>query len=200
MRSIVGLWRWRKNPLCRRSDRREAWLALCAVVLIVVISPVVGWLGTSAAHDALLHNIDEQQRSRHQIWATAESVQTRAPLDTDPETAVQSPERHRVVAHWAGPDGSSHKGTVTAKTRVQPGERFRVWTDAHGRVVKSPMNPGTASSYAALAGLAAAVGAAAAAETGRRLTVRQLLRRRYARWDAEWARIGPDWGRTGSNY
>lgn len=200
MRSIVGLWRWRGNPLCRRSDRREAWLALCAVVLIVVITPAVGWLGTSAAHDALLKNAKEQQRSRHQVWATAESVQTRAPLDTDPETAAQSPERHRVVAHWAAPDGSSHKSTVATKHHVQPGDRFRVWTDAEGRVVKRPMSPGTASSYAALAGLAAAVGAAAAAETGRRLTVRQLLRRRYARWDEEWARIGPDWGRTGSNY
>ena len=200
MRSIVGLWRWRGNPLCRRSDRREAWLALCAVVLIVVITPAVAWLGASAAHSALSQNAHEQQRGRHQVWATAESVETRAPLDTDPETAAHDPERQRVVAHWAAPDGSSRKSTVSTKQQVQPGERFRVWTDAEGRVVKNPMSSGTIASYAALAGLAAGAGAAGAMEAGRRLSVRQLLRRRYARWDSEWARIGPDWGRTGSNY
>ena len=83
---------------------------------------------------------------------------------------------------------------------MQPGERFRIWTDEKGRVVTRPMSARTASSYAALAGLAVAAGGAVGAmEAGRRLTVRQLLRRRYAAWDAEWARIGPDWGRTGSN-
>lgn len=199
MRSIVGLWRWRGNPLCRRSDRREAWLALCAVILIVVITPAVGWLGASAAHGALLQNAKEQERGRHQVWATAESVQTRAPLDSDPESAAQRPDSHRVVAHWAAPDGSNHKRSVGTQQGVQPGDRFLIWTDTEGHAVKRPMSPGTASSYAALAGLAVGVGAAAAMESGRRLTVRQLLRRRYALWDEEWARIGPDWGRTGSN-
>lgn len=199
MRSIAGLWRWRGNPLCRRSDRREAWLALCAVILTVVAAPLLGWLGASAAHGALLETVREQQRGRHQVWATVESVQTRAPLDSDPESAAQRPDRSAVVAHWSGPDGSNHKNSVAAQQRVQPGERFRLWTDEQGRAVNAPMSPRTASSYAALAGLAAGAAAVGAMETGRRLALRQLLRRRYARWDEEWARIGPDWGRTGSN-
>lgn len=199
MRAIAGLWRWHRNPLCRPSDRREAWLALGAMVLIVVVAPLAGWLGASAAHSALLENAEKQKQSRHQVWAVAESVQNRAPLDSDPESASQHPDRRHVVAHWAGPDGSSHKSTVTTRHGVQPGERFRIWTDADGMVTTRPMGPQTASSYAALAGLAAAAGAAGAVEAGRRLTMRQLLRRRYALWDAEWARIGPDWGRTGSN-
>ncbi|HEV7627536.1 MAG TPA: hypothetical protein VGO89_13655 [Streptomyces sp.] len=199
MRSIVGLWRWRGNPLCRRSDRREAWLALCAVILTVVVAPVAGWLGASAAQGALLQNAEEQQRGRHHVWATAESIQTRAPLDSDPESAAQRSDRARVVAHWAGPDGSNHKYAVSTQRQVQPGERFRIWTDEQGRIAHRPMSQGTVSAYAALAGLVVGVGAAASMETGRRLTVRHLLRRRYAMWDEEWARIGPDWGRTGSN-
>lgn len=197
MRAIVGLWRWRGNPLCRRSDRREAWLALGAMILVVVVAPLAGWLGASVAHDALRANAKEQQHNRHQVWATAESVQDRAPLDPDPESAAQQPDRRHVVAHWAGPDGSSHKSTVTARHQVQPGERFRIWTDAAGTPTTRPMSPQTASSYAALAGLAVGVGAGGAMEAGRRLVMRELLRRRYALWDAEWARIGPDWGRTG---
>ncbi|WP_314173550.1 Rv1733c family protein [Streptomyces winkii] len=199
MRAIVGLWRWRGNPLCRRSDRREAWLALGAMVLAVVLAPLAGWLGGSAAQGALLENAKEQQRRHHQVWATAESVQDRAPLDADPESASQQPDRRHVVAHWAGPDGSAHKSTVTTQHKVQPGERFRIWTDARGMPANRPMAPETALSYAALAGLVTAAGAAGAMEAGRRLTMRQLLRRRYAVWDAEWSRIGPDWGRTGSN-
>jgi hypothetical protein len=199
MRAIVGLWRWRGNALCRRSDRREAWLALGAMILVVIVAPLAGWLGASAAHQALIKNVEEQKRVRHQVWAVAESVQDRAPLDSDPESAAQQPDRRHVVAHWAGPDGSSHKNTVTTRHGVQPGERFRIWTDDDGMVMPRPMSPQTASSYAALAGLAVGAGAAGAMEAGRRLTMRQLLRRRYALWDAEWARIGPDWGRTGSN-
>ncbi|OEU88884.1 hypothetical protein DB35_22025 [Streptomyces abyssalis] len=199
MRAIVGLWRWRGNPLCRRSDRREAWLALGAMILVVVVAPLAGWLGASAAHGALMKNAEEQQRGRHQVWATAESVQNRAPLGSDPESGSQQPERRHVVAHWAGPDGSSHKSTVTTQERVQPGERFRIWTDGDGTATRRPMSPETASSQAALAGLAAGAGAVGALEAARRLAMRQLLQRRYALWDAEWSRIGPDWGRTGSN-
>lgn len=199
MRAIVGLWRWRGNPLCRRSDRREAWLALGAMILVVVVAPLVGWLGASAAHGSLLRTVEEQHRLRHQVWATAESMQDRAPLDPDPESASQQADRRHVVAYWAGPDGSSHKDTVSTEERVQPGERFRIWTDADGLPANRPMSPRTASSYAALAGLAAGAGAAGAMEAGRRLAMRQLLSRRYALWDAEWSRIGPDWGRTGSN-
>lgn len=199
MRAIVGLWRWRGNPLCRRSDRREAWLALGALILVLAVAPLAGWLGASTAHDSLMKSAGEQQRVRHQVWATAESVQDRSPLDSDPESASQQPDRRHVVAHWAGPDGSSHKSTVTTRERVQPGERFQIWTDAEGVVTNRPMSPQTASSYAALAGLAAGAGAVGTMEAVRRLAMRELLRRRYALWDAEWSRIGPDWGRTGSN-
>lgn len=199
MRAIVGLWRWRNNPLCRRSDRGEAWLALGAMILVVVVAPLVGWLGASAAHSALMQNAEKQQRERHQVWATAESVHDRAPLGSDPESGSQSADRRHVVAHWAGPDGTSHKSTVVTRQSVQSGERFQIWTDDDGRAARSPMSEHTASSQAALAGLAAGTGTAAALEAVRRLTMRQLLRRRYALWDSEWSRIGPDWGRTGSS-
>jgi len=200
MRSVIGLWRWRDNPLCRRSDRREGWLTLCAVLLIAIGAPLVGMLGAGSAHDALLRNVREQQRTRHPVWATVESVQSRAPLDSDPESAGQHAGRRHVIAQWAGPDGSSHKNALGTQQRVrQPGDRFRIWTDARGHLVHRPLSARTASSHAALAGLAAGAAAAGLVEGGRRLAVRQLMRRRYARWDRDWQRIGPDWGRTGSN-
>ncbi|MBO8184248.1 hypothetical protein JW592_01945 [Streptomyces sp. DW4-2] len=199
MRMIVGLWRWRGNPLCRGTDRREAWLSLWAALLIVLGAPLAGWAAAEAAHDVLLRTAHEQQRDRQRIWATAEHVTVLPPLDSETETAAGAPNRHRVAARWTGSDGTPHTGTVVLRRLVQPGDRFHVWADSHGRLTSRPMSTRSAGSYALLAGLAAAACTTAALEAGRRVTVRLLMRRRYARWDAEWVRIGPDWGRTGTS-
>lgn len=199
MRTIVGLWRWRRNPLCRRSDRREAWLAVCAALLILVGAPLVGLLSANATHDALLRTAHDQQRERHHIWATAQNITARPPLNSEPDTATPREERTRVTAHWTGPDGSPHTGTVAVGHLVRPGSRFQVWTDDKGRLTDRPMSRRGASSYSMLAGLAAGAFVVCGVEVGRRLTVRLVLRRRYARWDEEWGRIGPDWGRAGTS-
>ncbi|MDJ1131387.1 Rv1733c family protein [Streptomyces iconiensis] len=199
MRTIVGLWRWRGNPLCRRSDRREAWLALCAALLIVVGAPVVGLLSAEISHAALLRTAHEQQRERHHLWATAQHIALRPPLNAEPDTATPREERTRVTAHWTGPDGSPHTGTVPVRHAVRPGSRIQIWTDGEGHLTSRPMSTRGASSYSMLAGLAAGSVVVGGVELGRRLTVRLVMRRRYARWDEEWGRIGPDWGRTGTN-
>ncbi|MBO8191740.1 hypothetical protein ITI46_08610 [Streptomyces oryzae] len=199
MRSVVGLWRWRGNPLCRRSDRREAWLSLWAALLIVLGTPLAGWGAAEAAHGALLNTAQEQQHERQRTWATVAHVTVLPPLDSETETAAGAPNRNRVTAHWTGRDGSRHTGVVMLRHPVQPGSRFPVWADAHGRLTSRPMSARSAGSYSLLAGLAAAAVTAGVLEAGRRTTVRLLLRRRYARWDEEWGRIGPDWGRTGTS-
>ncbi|AXK32030.1 hypothetical protein DVA86_04540 [Streptomyces armeniacus] len=200
MRSIAGLWRWRRNPLCRRSDRREALVSLCAALLIVLGAPVVGLTGGVLAHEELLGAAREQRAERHAAWATVQQLTTPQPgLGADPEDADGESEKYRVVAYWPGPDGAVHTGTTDVGHQVRPGDRFHVWTDDQGRITNPPMSAATASSQALLAGVVSAALAAGLVEGLRRLAVRQLLRRRYARWDAEWARIGPDWGRTGSS-
>jgi hypothetical protein len=73
-----------------------------------------------------------------------------------------------------------------------------VWTDERGRLVARPLDSASAATHAVLAGLGAALLTAAAVEGGRRLALRRMVRRRYARWDQAWERAGPDWGRTGT--
>lgn len=201
MHSIVGLWRWRGNTLCRRSDRREAWLAAGAAALILVGAPLLGCLSASQVYDSLLTTAHQQRLERHRIWAIAEEVVVLPPVDTDPESASGSEDERRIrtVAQWTGPDGSSHKGMVRAGRGLHPGERFRIWTDSRGEITSRPVTARTATAHAALAGLAATAAGAAAVEAGRRLLLWRLMRHRYARWDEEWQRIGPDWGRTGSS-
>lgn len=83
-----------------------------------------------------------------------------------------------------------------AEEPPHPGDRFRIWTDARGRLVGQPLDPSAASFHAGTAGLAAAAGVAVMAVTVRRLVVRRLMHRRYIRLDRAWAAAGPDWGRA----
>lgn len=199
MRSIVGLWRWRGNPLCRRSDRREAWLALCAAVLIVLCVPLAGWLGGLAAHGSLLRTAKQEQHDRQQVWATVRSSSTRGPLAVDAESTGRRSDHRQALVTWRDANDRAHQAVLGVNHGPRHGDRVRVWVDRSGQLSARPMSSRAATSHSVLAGLAAGFLAAGTVEAGRRLTVRQVMRRRYARWDAEWERIGPDWGRTGSN-
>ncbi len=119
MRAISGLWRWRHNPLCRRTDLAEAWAGLLALLLILAVGPVIGAVTGTAAQDALQRSVREQQDSRRLVTATVVRELDRSPLDADPEAASGREPRTRVVADWTAPDGSTHQGTVMAA--LKPG-------------------------------------------------------------------------------
>lgn len=199
MRAISGLWRWRHNPLRRATDLAEAWVALAALLLIVVVTPFAGSLVGGLAQGALQKTVREQRASRHLVTATVVRRVEGSPLDTDPEAATGRDTRTRVVADWTAPDGSVHQGPVMASLETpQPGDRFTIWTDQQGHTVARPLDAATATTHAVLAGFGAALLAAGLVEGGRRLVVWRMVRRRYARWDQAWDKAGPDWGRTGT--
>ncbi|WP_030865929.1 hypothetical protein [Streptomyces sp. NRRL S-37] len=199
MRAISGLWRWRHNPLCRGTDLAEAWVAFTALLLVLVAAPVAGVLVGGAAQDALQRSVRAQHQSRHLVTATVVRELALSPSAADPEISAGGDPRHRVLAHWTAPDGTERSGPVPTRLRdPRPGDRFRIWTDGHGRTVARPLDTATATTHAVLAGLGAALATAALVEGLRRLAVRRMVRRRYARWDRAWEKAGPDWGRTGT--
>ncbi|MER7572705.1 hypothetical protein [Streptomyces sp. NPDC126514] len=200
MRAISGLWRWRHNPLRRATDLAEAWVALCALLLLLALAPVAGALVGAAAQEALQESVREQRASRHQVTATVTGTLGDSPLDADPETAATGREvRTRVLADWTAPDGTERHGAVTTRTAdPQPGDRFPLWTDRQGRTTARPLDSATATTHAVLAGFGAALLVTGLVESARRLIVWRMVRRRYARWDRAWERAGPDWGRTGA--
>lgn len=199
MRALVGLWRWRHNPLRRKTDFVEAWVACVAVLLIAVAAPLAGLAIGGASRDALLQSVREQHKARHEIAGTVIKKVSRPPVDPDPETSSARDRHSRVLAEWTAPDGTAHSGTVVAALRSpDPGDRFRLWTNEHGQVVGRPLDDATASTHAALAGMGAAVAVAGLVEGVRRIVVWRIVLRRYDRWDQAWDRAGPDWGRTGT--
>ncbi|MBD0743787.1 hypothetical protein BG418_19640 [Streptomyces sp. CBMA152] len=200
MRSAVGVWRWRKNPLRRRTDLVEAWVALTALVLTVLAMPVLGSVCGVMTDRALHRTVIREQRTRHATTAVVvrETHDHRAASDFDGLGGGREG-RVRVVANWTAYDGSAHSGTVSAPRRsVPPGTTFRIWTDDKGMRASRPLDSATAHAHAVFAGLGAALAAAGLVEGIRRLVVWRLVRRRYARLDRAWARCGPDWGRTGA--
>jgi hypothetical protein len=199
VRAISGLWRWRHNPLCRATDLAEAWLALAALLLVLLVAPVAGTLVGGSAEEALQRSVRAQHEARHPVTASVIRRLDQSLLDTDPETGTGRDLRSRVLARWTAPDGSTHRGTVVAGIKdPHPGEHFTIWTDRQGRTVARPLDSATATTHAVLAGFGAALLTAGLVETARRLIVWRMVRRRYARWDQAWDRAGPDWGRTGT--
>ncbi|WP_055525198.1 hypothetical protein [Streptomyces graminilatus] len=199
MRAIGGLWHWRHNPLRRATDLAEAWTALVALLLIVLAAPLIGVLVGDAAQRELQQAVRAQHEMRHLVTATVVKKLARSPLEPNPESASPRDTRSRVRADWTGPDGTRQHGTVMASLKSpHPGDHFTLWTDGQGRITARPLDTVTATTHAVLAGFAATVLSAALAESGRRLILGRMVRRRYARWDQAWERAGPDWGRTGT--
>ena len=199
MWAIRGLWRWRHNPLRRTTDLAEAWLALAALLLILVAAPLFGFLIGGLAQDALQQSVREQRLDRHPVVATVVKKADRTPLDPDPETASGRDSHNRVIADWTGPDGTARHGTVMAALNSpRRGDHFTVWTDESGRIVGRPLDTATATTHAVLAGFGVAAFCTALVEGSRRLVVWRMVRRRYDRWDQAWSQAGPDWGRTGT--
>ncbi|MFF7529212.1 hypothetical protein ACFZB2_08985 [Streptomyces bobili] len=198
MRAIGGLWRWRHNPLRRTTDLVEAWVALTALLLILLVAPVLGSVVGTLAQDTLQQAVREQRHSRHQVTATVVRKLEGSVLEADPEAAGRE-SRTRVLADWTAPDGTPHHGTVLAGLKApRRGDHFPLWTDTHGRLVARPLDAATATTHAVIAGFGAALLTAGLVESVRRLVMRSMVRRRYARWDQAWDRAGPDWGRTGT--
>ncbi|MEU9205677.1 hypothetical protein [Streptomyces sp. NPDC048332] len=198
MRALTGVWRWRHNPLRRATDRREAWVALVALLLLVMVAPALGWLCGSRADDALQASARAQQAERRLTNAVVVRPAARH-LVSDPEISTDRRAQIPVVARWHAPDGTARSATVTTTSRdTAPGARVRIWTDLAGNPAPRPMDAPTAHTHAALAGFGAALMCVLLIEGGRRLIVWRMVQRRYERLDRAWAEAGPDWGRTGT--
>ncbi|GAA3044047.1 Rv1733c family protein [Streptomyces glomeratus] len=191
MRTRMRGWRWRRNPLRRRSDVVEAWTALLVALLLCVGAPLVGAaVGWWAYGDARATQSDQLAR-RHQVPAV---LVEDAPAAAPSSQGVKQP-LYRVQVRWTEPG----KGTRTTSAQVPAGsvhgDRLRVWLDAEGHGVAPPPSDAAVWQHGVTAGVWTAGGMAGAVFLGRAVVGRVAERHRMAEWEAEWARTGPDWGR-----
>ncbi|MEU6097181.1 hypothetical protein [Streptomyces sp. NPDC047079] len=182
----VWWWRWRRNPLRRRSDALEAWLVL-TVWLVTVVGGVLTGL-------AATHSVEQGLARERTQWRPVVAMLTE---DAPKATGAGAYGAGRVWAdvRWSGTDGRSHAGQARVAAGSRTGTAVTVWTDGNGSLVTRPASRSEAGMRAAMVGVLVGVGVAAVPYTSGRILRERLERRRMAQWDAAWARFGPMWGR-----
>lgn len=191
MRTRVRGWRWRPNPLRRRSDVVEAWTALVVTVLLVVGAPLAGVAAGSWAHATARAEAAQQRAGLHRVGAVlvadAPAAVPTAHGDRQPTYAVK--------ARWTDPRGDTRTGLARVPAGTRSGESAPVWLDARGRSVDPPPTSEAIWQHALAFGACTTAGAVAVVLAGNLLVRRIALRHRLAEWEREWARTGPEWGR-----
>ncbi|MFD4525736.1 hypothetical protein ACFWP7_17760 [Streptomyces sp. NPDC058470] len=181
----VWLWRWRRNPLRRRSDALEAWVVLVAWALTVF----GGVLSGLAAAQSVEHGLARQRAEWH-------SVPAQLMADATESTRTESgADRVWAKVRWTAPDGSARTGQARVDTGTTEGTPVTVWTDPEGRLVTRPATASQAQLRASMVGVLIGLSVAAGPFVCGQLVRGRLERRRMDQWDEEWERFGPIWGR-----
>lgn len=186
----VLLWRWRRNPLRRRTDLAQAWIGLGLFLAVLAGMPAAMILVGDTAH------AHWSKAARHQMdtrYDTPAVLVHDAPRHPEPGSDEAKKALYPATVRFTDPQGH----TRTAETDVQPalaaGSTVRVWVTAGGELTDAPLTAGQvrdrAMGCAVLAAMTVGIlGAAVYAYADRRLE-----RHNLARWDAAWARTAPRW-------
>ncbi|MGV9952693.1 Rv1733c family protein [Streptomyces cellulosae] len=187
-RPTVPWWRWRDNPLCRRSDVAEAWLMIATVVLAFVLS---GFAGIAAAGAVGTSLDDRRERTRPIPAVLVENARDAAPapVSESGDGGVWA------AVRWTAPDGTRHTGRAEVPADGEKGDKVTVHTDANGRLVSAPPEGAEAGFQIAMAGITVAF-----VTSGMVLLVGWIARarlrlRRLDLWEAEWRQVEPTWRR-----
>jgi hypothetical protein len=168
----------------RPTDRVEdlvAWILVAAGLLMLVLAGSVA----AAVHRDGNARAATEAVQRHEVLA--ELVARPGPM---------AGRYHVGTVRWTAADGTVRTGRVPV-TAVRPGTdgTVRIWVDARDALSRPPTTPGQAAQAAAVTFVAVALAGLAllvAAWAGVRVLVD---RRNAARWEREWARVGPRWSR-----
>ncbi|WP_416984862.1 hypothetical protein [Streptomyces sp. T028] len=191
MRTRIRGWRWRKNPLRRRSDVVEAWTALIVAVLLLVAVPLAGTVAGRWAHDDAQTVAVQQRAERHRVQA---EVVGRVPEGLPSADGVRE-RTYRVTVRWTPPGEKARTAEARVPEGTHKGDLVDVWFDARGRTVPPPPGGSAVWQHALTVGVCGAGGTAALVLLGHAVIRRVAMRHRLDEWDREWARTEPEWTR-----
>jgi hypothetical protein len=176
----VWLWRWRRSPLRRRSDRAEAWIVLVTWLLALLGVVLVGVATADAMERGMAEN---RARSRAVPAVLTENAK-------EPGTGTSTV---WVKVRWTDANGGSHIDRTKVDADATAGTTVTVWVNREGELVSKPVARSEARLQAAAGGMLVALGAGAGVLVAGRIPRAFLERRRLAEWEAEWGRVGPGW-------
>ena len=187
------LWRWRRNPLRRRTDLLQAWIALGLLLAVLVAAPAAMFSVGDSAYGHYRDTAEQQARTRDHVPAV---LVHDAPRHPEPGSDEAKKTRYPVEVRFTRPDGNTRTATTDVEPGLPAGSTVLVWVDADGGVTEPPLTTEEIRSrtmrWAVLAFLTVAL--AGAAVYG--ITALALHRRNLAEWDTAWARTAPRWSRS----
>ncbi|NLU75714.1 hypothetical protein HCC61_24180 [Streptomyces sp. HNM0575] len=180
------LWRWRRNPLRRRSDRAEAWAGLAAGLIMAVTAPLTGAMTSDAVTGHL--------RDQPGLHRTSAVLREDAPT-TDGISTVSDDPTVLTEVGWRTADGRWHTGRAPVEAGTREGAHVPLWLDRQGMPHQPPPDSSEVSVESGAAGGAVAVATCFLVGSGRWLLRRRLDAVRDTEWEREWATVGPRWSR-----
>ncbi|MGW5974172.1 Rv1733c family protein [Streptomyces sp. NPDC055186] len=181
-------WRWRKNPLRRRSDLTEAWLLLATLVLALLAGVFTGLAAAGAVDGSLA----ERRAQARTVQATLVGDAARA-LPAPVAENGDGSGRVWAKVRWTAPDGAVRTGRAETDSGSRAGSVVTVWTDGKGHLVSEPPGGADARFQIVMAGLTVAAASGGLVLLGGRLVQGRLQRRCAAAWEAEWRLVEPTW-------
>ncbi|MER6348859.1 Rv1733c family protein [Streptomyces sp. NPDC001595] len=184
-------WRWRHNPLRRRSDVVEAWTVLAVAVLLFLVAPLIGVGVAWWAHDEARETAAELRADRQRV--RAEVVGRTA--DSLPVVQGGREYSYRVTVRWSDPEQGVRTAVARVPAGTEQGQTVEVWFDSRGRNVAPPPDGTAVWQHTLALGICAAGGSAGVTLLGHALVRRTATRHRMAEWERAWARTEPEWTR-----
>ncbi|MFD5945008.1 hypothetical protein ACFWAZ_02300 [Streptomyces collinus] len=182
----VWLWRWRRNPLKRRSDVTETWLGVTALAMLLLVAPSVGVAMTAVGERSAI----DQAQGLHR---TAARIVEEVPA-TPSRFSDMADDQVRATVRWAMPDGTSGTGEALVPAGRKAGSSTTVWLDDAGRLRPAPPTPAQARSQGAALGAAAGAGVCVLVVGVWWAARLRLDVRRGSQWDRAWIEFNADRG------
>lgn len=187
------LWRWRRNPLRRRTDRMQAWIGLGLVLAVLLAAPGAMYAAGDTAYRHYRSTAEHQARTRDHRPAV---LVHDAPRHPEPGSDEAEETRYPVEVRYTGPDGTPRTG----KTDVEPGlpadSTVLVWVDAAGDLTEPPLTTGQIRSRTMGWAILAFLGVVITGLAVHGVTGLVLHRRNLVEWDTAWADTAPRWSRA----
>ncbi|MEB8342108.1 Rv1733c family protein [Streptomyces endophyticus] len=186
----VLLWRWRRTPLRRPSDRLHAWITLALALAVLATAPAALFAAGDRAHRHYQSTAQHEALTRTQRPAT---LTHDAPRHPEPGSDEAKEARYPVPVRYTDPHGHTRTGKADVAPGLPAGRTVLVWTDTEGRLTRPPSSTeqirNHTMGWALLAFLAVPLtGLAVHAATSR-----LIQRHNLAQWDAAWASTAPRW-------
>lgn len=184
------LRRLRRNPLCRRTDLVQAWIAVGLFLVVLTATPAAVVLVGGAARHHTEQIARHQADTRHRTTAV---LVHDAPRHPEPGSVEAKNTLYPVTVRFT----DRHGDTRTAQKDVEPatsaGSTVRVWVSDEGKLTGPPLTEDEVRDhtmgYAVMAATAVPLLAAAAYACAHR----RLERINLARWETDWAAAAARW-------